>query len=95
MEARIVRWLFMLCALVSVLTTVGIVVSLLTQSAGFFQEVSLWDFLTGARWSPILKPTAFGVLPLVGGTLLVATLAAAVIGMARSWIPVVFPLAWT
>ena len=78
MEARVVRWLFMVCALVSVLTTVGIVVSLLTQSAGFFREVFLWDFLTGARWSPILKPTAFGVLPLVGGTLLVAALAAAV-----------------
>ncbi|MDA1347827.1 MAG: phosphate ABC transporter permease subunit PstC, partial [Chloroflexi bacterium] len=77
-EAKAARWFFFLCALLSVLTTIGIVVSLFTQALGFFGEVSVWEFLTGTRWSPILKPTAFGVLPLVGGTLLVAALAGAV-----------------
>ena len=78
MEERLVRWIFASCALVSVVTTVGIVVLLLNQSVGFFQEVSLWEFITGTRWSPILKPNSYGVLPLVCGTLLVAILAAAV-----------------
>ena len=78
MEERLVRWIFASCALVSVVTTVGIVVLLLNQSIGFFQEVSLWEFITGTRWSPILKPNSYGVLPLVCGTLLVAVLAAAV-----------------
>ena len=78
MEERLVRWIFASCALVSVVTTIGIVVLLLNQSIGFFQEVSLWEFITGTRWSPILKPNSYGVLPLVCGTLLVAVLAAAV-----------------
>jgi phosphate transport system permease protein len=57
---------------------VGIVFSLFSQAASFFFEVSIWDFLTGTRWTPILKPQSFGVLPLVAGTLLVAGIAAAV-----------------
>ena len=77
-EERLVRWIFASCALVSVVTTIGIVVLLLNQSAGFFAEVSVWEFITGTRWSPILKPNDYGVLPLVCGTLLVAVLASAV-----------------
>ena len=77
-EERLVRWIFASCALVTVVTTVGIVVLLLNQSIGFFQEVSLWEFITGTRWSPILKPNSYGVLPLVSGTLLVAVIASAV-----------------
>ena len=77
-ESRMARWVFMLCALVSILATVGIVVSLVSQSMGFFREVPVWEFLFGTNWSPILKPTSFGVLPLVAGTVLVAILAAGV-----------------
>ena len=47
MEERLVHWIFASCALVSVVTTVGIVVLLLNQSIGFFQEVSVWEFITG------------------------------------------------
>ncbi|MDP6514162.1 MAG: phosphate ABC transporter permease subunit PstC [SAR202 cluster bacterium] len=82
-----VRWLFLSCAVLSILTTVGIVVTLLTQAMGFFFEVSLWEFLTGTRWTPILKPRAYGVLPLVSGTLLVSAIAAIValpIGLATA-----------
>ncbi len=77
----------MSCAVLSILTTVGIVVTLLTQAMGFFFEVSLWEFLTGTRWTPILKPRAYGVLPLVSGTLLVSAIAAIValpIGLATA-----------
>jgi len=41
-------------------------------------EVPPWEFLTGTRWTPILRPRSYGVLPLVSGTLLVTALAAAV-----------------
>ena len=78
LEGRIVRWLFFGCALISVLTTIGIIFTLVSQAIGFFVEVSLWEFITGTRWTPILKPRAYGVLPLVGGTLLIATIAAMV-----------------
>lgn len=64
--------------LVSVVTTAGIVLVMVTEAARFFQEVSPWEFLTGTRWSPLIEPRAFGVLPLVSGTLLVAGIAAAV-----------------
>ena len=86
-EGTIVHWVFFGCALISILTTLGIVFLLLGQSVGFFREVSIWEFLSGTRWTPILKPTAFGVLPLVAGTLLVTVLAAMValpIGLATA-----------
>jgi phosphate transport system permease protein len=73
--------------MLSVLTTIGIVVTLASQAMGFFFEVSLWEFLTGTRWTPILKPRSYGVLPLVSGTLLVSTIAAMValpIGLATA-----------
>ncbi|MBI2328078.1 MAG: phosphate ABC transporter permease subunit PstC [Chloroflexi bacterium] len=78
LEGKIAHGLIFACALVSIATTIGIVVSLLSQALGFFGEVSLWEFLTGSRWAPILVPRSFGVLPLVVGTLLVTVIAAAV-----------------
>ena len=74
-EQAIVTWLLRAAALISVLTTIGIVIILLAQSVGFFAQVSVWDFLTGTEWTPLLKPQKFGVLSLVGGTLLVAAIA--------------------
>jgi phosphate transport system permease protein len=65
------------CALVSILTTVGIVVVLLFEAAQFFQEVSIVEFLTGTKWSPKLSHK-FGILPLLCGTMLVTAGAAVV-----------------
>lgn len=61
-----------LCALFSVLTTVGIVVILLVESLEFFRHVSVGQFLTGTTWSPKAEPAEFGVWPLFCGTFLVA-----------------------
>jgi phosphate transport system permease protein len=75
---------FFICAAVSVLTTIGIVLSLagpafgLFGGSGFFQDVSLSEFLLSTDFSPAIKPTVFGVLPLVFGTLLITVGAAAV-----------------
>ena len=74
-EQVIVTWLLRVAATISILTTIGIVIILVAQSVGFFAEVSVWEFLTGTEWSPLLKPQKFGVLALVGGTLLVAGIA--------------------
>lgn len=65
----------MACAAVSVLTTLGILVSLLGETFAFFKEVSVWDFLTGTEWSPLFSDPQYGVLPLVGGTLLITGIA--------------------
>ena len=65
------RLLFGVCALVSVLTTVAIVLTLLLDAAEFFTAVPVTEFLGGTRWSPTNEPVAFGVLPLVTGTLVI------------------------
>jgi len=56
-------------AAVSVLVTIGIIVSLLMPALDFFREVSLWRFLTGTRWAPTFSNADYGVLPLISGTL--------------------------
>jgi phosphate transport system permease protein len=70
--------LLVLATAVSVLTTVGIIFTLLRESYGFFQDVSVWEFLTGTRWAPLFSPQSFGVLPLIAGTLLAAGIAGVV-----------------
>lgn len=52
----------------SIVTTVGIVVSLLIPAIEFFGEVSIVDFLFGTRWAPRFSPASFGVLPLITAT---------------------------
>ena len=58
-------------AFVSIFTTIGIVVSLAVPAVDFFRQVSVIEFLTGMDWSPNLAPQSFGVIPIVGGTLVV------------------------
>ncbi len=67
----VVKVLLGLCALVSVLTTVGIIIALLEPSIEFFREVSPVDFFSGDRWAPLFEPASFGVQPLLVGTLVV------------------------
>ena len=67
----VVKGLLGLCALISVLTTVGIIAALFIPAFEFFQEVSIVDFLTGTEWAPLFEPALFGVVPLVVGTLTV------------------------
>jgi phosphate transport system permease protein len=67
-----------LSALSSVAITVGIVLSLLEPALQFFREIPVLDFLTGTAWRPTFEPPAFGVLPLVGGTLMTTAIALAV-----------------
>ena len=78
LEGQVIPIIFFLCAIISILTTVAILFTLIFQALSFFNEISIWEFLTGTRWTPILKPRAYGVLPLVSGTLLVTVIAAAV-----------------
>jgi phosphate transport system permease protein len=67
-----------LCALVSVVTTVGVIVVLASESWTFFREIPVHEFLFGTRWTPLLEPRSFGVLPLVAGTLWIVLIAAIV-----------------
>jgi len=71
----LIKGLLVLAALVSVLTTTGIVVSLLSETIVFFRDIPLFDYLFGTRWSPLFAPGSFGVLPLVTGTFLITGIA--------------------
>ena len=63
-----IKGFLFLAALISLLTTFGIVYALLEQTVVFFGDVGLHDFLFGTKWTPLFEPPSFGVLPLVVGT---------------------------
>jgi phosphate transport system permease protein len=71
----LIKALLILAALISVLTTTGIVVALLRETIDFFGEVGIWEFLTGGKWTPLFNPASFGVRPLVIGTFLITAIA--------------------
>ena len=71
------------CSSIAVLTTLGIVLSLIFESIRFFGQVPLLDFMFGLEWSPqtalrddqVGSTGAFGAVPLFAGTLLVTVIA--------------------
>ncbi len=79
-KESLIRYVLMLGALFTVLTTVGIVGILLFETIAFFREVSLVEFFTDTQWTPLFTEKHFGILPLISGTLLV-TLIAVVIAL--------------
>lgn len=81
---KIVPILLFLFAIITVLTTVGIVMTLLTETIEFFKAVPIWEFFTGTVLKPISQDPQFGVLPLINGTIissLIAMLVAGPIGL--------------
>lgn len=75
---RLSSYLLFAAAAASVLVTVGIVYVLITESASFFAEISLVDFLTDTQWTPVFENARFGVMTLVSATVTVAGIALAV-----------------
>ena len=74
MERGIASILF-LSTFLSVLVTAGIVAVLLAEAITFFADVSVFEFITGTRWTPLFSSKQFGVLALVAGTTLTAVMA--------------------
>lgn len=79
----VIRWLMIICASIAILTTLGIVLSVLFESILFFRSVSITEFLFGTHWSPQTSirsdqagsSGAFGAVPLFVGTLLISLIA--------------------
>jgi phosphate transport system permease protein len=71
----LIKGLLFLAALISVITTTGIVLSLVEETIVFFGEVGVGEYLFGTEWSPLFEPPSFGVLPLVLGTFLISAVA--------------------
>ncbi|MGI5268638.1 phosphate ABC transporter permease subunit PstC [Nonomuraea sp. CA-218870] len=83
----VIKAVLLLAALVSVATTIGIVVSLVEPTIGFFTQVSVVEFVTSTEWGPLFEPPSYGVLPLVSATLIttgIAVLVAVPLGLAAA-----------
>jgi phosphate transport system permease protein len=74
LQEKLIEVVLIAFASISILTTIGIVFSLMVETVIFFSEVSIVEFFTTIRWSPVFDPPSFGVLPLITGTLLIAIL---------------------
>ncbi|TAK49584.1 MAG: phosphate ABC transporter permease subunit PstC [Betaproteobacteria bacterium] len=68
MREKAIELVLFLAALVSVLTTIGIVYILIKESVIFFEEVPLWDFLTDTQWTPLFTDAHYGIMVLLSGT---------------------------
>lgn len=83
---KAIGWVLLIASIVAILTTIGIVLSLLFESLRFFSQVSPIDFLFGLSWSPqtalradqVGASGAFGAIPVFAGTLLITVIAMAV-----------------
>jgi phosphate transport system permease protein len=81
---RLVVWLLITASLVAILTTLGIVLSLVFESIRFFRMVSPIEFLFGTHWSPqtairadqVGSTGAFGAVPLFWGTIFIGAIIA-------------------
>lgn len=80
---RALNIFLILCSLVAILTTLGIVLSLVFEAAHFFAAVNPIDFLFGLHWSPqtairadqVGSSGSFGAIPLFAGTMLITVIA--------------------
>ncbi len=77
---KFVMFVLIACSVVAIVTTLGIVFSVLFESALFFRSVSPVEFLFGTQWSPTSTPPRFGFIPLLAGTLLITCIAILVAG---------------
>jgi phosphate transport system permease protein len=80
---NVIQAFLIICSSIAILTTIGIVLSVLFESLRFFHAVPLQDFLFGLKWSPqtairadqVGSSGAFGAVPLFAGTLLISLIA--------------------
>lgn len=72
---KVIPLLLKLITMISILTTVLIIFTLLTETLMFFKEIPLKDFFTGTVLKPLSQNPEFGILPLIVGTVLSSLIA--------------------
>ena len=75
---KVIKATLITAAVISILTTFGILFSILFEAIEFFKLRSFWYFLTGAEWSPGIIGSKFGALPIFAGTFVITFIALAV-----------------
>lgn len=84
----IIKSVLMIFSIIAIITTIGIVFSLLFESVRFFDQVSITEFVFGTQWSPqtairtdqVGSSGSFGAVPLFVGTLLITCIAMMIAG---------------
>ncbi len=75
LNEKLIKYTLILAAAISILTTFGILFSILFEAIEFFQLRSFWYFLTGTIWSPGVANSQFGALPIFAGTFVITIIA--------------------
>jgi phosphate transport system permease protein len=74
-KESVIEWALFLAASISVLTTIGIIYVLVSESVAFFQQVPIGLFLTDTMWTPLFSEPRYGIAPLLAGTLTTSLIA--------------------
>ncbi len=73
---RSILLLLILCASIAILTTLGIILSMLFETQNFFSQYPWQDFFFSTTWSPNFRGNSdLGILPLLWGTLYISFIA--------------------
>ena len=75
MGEKVIKFALLFAAILSILTTFGILFSILFEAIEFFKLRSFWYFLTGTTWSPGVANSQFGALPIFAGTFVITVIA--------------------
>ncbi len=78
LKEKIIEIVLQFFTSITILTTVGIIAVLLFESITFFKSVSIIDFFTDTKWTPLYSDQHFGILALISGTVLTSTIAISV-----------------
>ncbi|NQY53136.1 MAG: phosphate ABC transporter permease subunit PstC [Campylobacteraceae bacterium] len=70
-----IKTLLILASTISILTTFGILFSILFEAIEFFKMKSFWYFITGSEWSPGTDNSKFGAIPIFAGTFMITGIA--------------------
>lgn len=65
MKEKIIKYLLLLCAFLSIIFLFGITVTLFNEGFPVFKEVKFFEFLSGKSWHPTHEPPEFGILSLI------------------------------
>mgnify|MGYP001211466007 FL=1 len=80
---KYIKYLLIFCSSIAVLTTIGIIFSLIFESFRFFSQVSIFEFLFSTEWYPFIPiregqaaaEGSFGAVPIFAGTFLIMIVA--------------------
>lgn len=75
LDDRAIQGLLFVAAAIGVLTTVGIVLSLATETIAFFRQVSFTEYFGSTRWTPLFSSQQFGIWALISATVLTSLIA--------------------